>query len=193
MHGQEDTVSASLINKSIQAFADLVDSARVKQYGLKSVAQLKTLKGGRQFKTLIIGLRDLQSYKEHQDVKGIIKEYPSREVALVDQQGKIVTSMQFAKRNGQWKAVGYGSTPQLVELRMSQDSIPKTLLVKGDLIRIPTLEVSFIQIHSTSGQLEFICLQTRKEFNFYKGKHILASKAIWTLAQHAQGIKNIPE
>jgi hypothetical protein len=193
MHGQGDSVSASLINKSIQTFANLVDSPQVKHFGLKSKDQLKTLTGGRQFRTLMIGLYDLQSYQQNQDVKKIIKEYPSREVALVDQQGKIVTSVRFTKKNGQWTAVGYGSTTEFIELRQAQDSIPKTFLVKGNLIRIPALEISFIQVPSTFGPLEFICLQTRKDFNFYKGKRILASEAVWTLAQLAKTMKDLPD
>jgi hypothetical protein len=193
MHGQGDTVSASLINKSIQTFANLVDSLQVKNFGLKSKDQLKTLTGGRQFRTLMIGLYDLQSYKQNDNVRKIIKEYPSREVALVDQQGKMVTSIRFAKKNGQWKAVGYGSTTEFIGLRNAQDSIPKTLVAKGNLIRIPALEVSFIQVPSTFGPLEFICLQTRKDLDFYKGKRILASEAIWTLAQRAKKMKDLPD
>ena len=184
-------ISKNLVDKSIQTFVNLLDSQDVQQFGLKSVAELKTLKAGRQFKKYTIGLSDIQKYKQGDDVKKIVKEYPSIEVSLVDGSGKIRTSIQFVKNHNKWEATGYGSTPELIHLRNAQTSLQKIVIDKGELIRIPALHLSFIAVSSAAG-LEFISLEDNQRLKFKKGQKMPASEAILRLVPFANKHKGLP-
>lgn len=188
---QRDTISKNLIDKSIQTFVNLLDSQDVQQFGLKSIAELKTLKAGRQFKKYTIGLSAIKKYKQGDDVKKIIDEYPSIEVSLVDGSGKIRTSIQFVKKNNKWEATGYGSTPELIHLRNAQNELAKSSINKGNLIRIPALQTSFIAVSSAAG-LEFISLENNQKLKFIKGQKIPASEAILRLVPFANKHKGLP-
>ena len=60
---QGDTISAKKIKESIATFASLVDSLDLPGFGLKNMAELKSLKAGRQFKRCMIGLNDVKNYQ----------------------------------------------------------------------------------------------------------------------------------
>jgi len=180
VRGQEKYVSDSLIIRSLQTFVKLVDSQHLKDFRLKSMDELKSLKGGQQFKTYMIGLNDLKKYQQGDDVDQIIMEYPVVEVALVSATGRIVTSIQFLKDHGKWEASRYGLTPALGLLSGVQGMVEDSVIKKGKLIRIPTLGVNFIAVRS-AGQLQFISLQDRPNLKLTKNQKLEASEAIWRL------------
>jgi hypothetical protein len=192
MHAQGDTIiSKALIEKAIVKFANILDSPDVANFGLKSIAQLKTLKGGKQFKRFGIGLYDLQKFKQGDKVKDIIQEYQSVEVSLVDERQNIVTSIEFTEKNGGWVVSGYGSTSELIAVKNAQTLLQKTDLEKGDLIRIPSLNLCFISISSPAG-LEFISLQDNSDLNLFKRQRMSASDAIFKLVPFALEHKGLP-
>ena len=203
VHAQTDTskmfktskevkiVPDSQVKRSIQTFAGLLDSQHVHQFGLASVAELKTLQAGRQFKKYMIGLYDIQNYKQGDDVIGIIKEYPSVEVSLVNSVGKIRTAIEFVKKKDKWIATGYGATPELLILGDAQTKVGDIAFAKGELIRIPSLLITFIAIRSSTG-IEFISLEDRPNLNLYKGQKITASDAIMRLVPLAKKHDGLP-
>lgn len=184
-------VPESQVKQSIQTFVNLVDSQNVQKFGVKNIAELKALKPGKQFKNYMIGLSDIKKYKQGEDVRKIIKEYPSIEVSLVDQSGKILTSIEFVKYNNNWKASGYGSTTEFIMLRRAQTSIGNSDLNKGDLIRIPALRISFIAVSSAAG-LDFISLEDNQNLKLKKGQRIAASEAILRLVSLANKHNGLP-
>lgn len=175
-----DTISENQIKEAVQTFANLIDSQEVQEFGLKSLAELKSLKGGKQFRQYMIGLDDIKKYKQGEDVSKIIKEYSSIEVSLVNDTGKIRTSVQFVKNKGKWEASGWGSTPELIIVRNAQATLADSDINKGKLIRIPALYTNFIAVSSAAG-LEFIVLEDNNELNFKKGEKVTSSDAILKL------------
>jgi hypothetical protein len=190
-NAQDTTISDSQIKKSIKTFANLMDTQHLKQFGLTSKDEFKSLKVGKQFKNYMIALNDIKNFKQGDDVNKIILEYPSIEVALVSSTGKIVTSIEFVKNHGKWEASGYGSTPELIMLSRVQGIVGDTFIKVGKLIRIPTLRISFIAIGSGS-QLEFISLDDRVNLKLDKNQKLAASDAILKLVPLAKKHTGLP-
>jgi len=184
-HLVKDTVPYSEIKKSMQIFVNLVDSQHVGQFGLASVAELNSLKPGRQFINYMIGLDDLRNYKTGDDVSKLIKEYPSIEVALVNDAGKIRTSIEFVQRDGKWEASGYGSTSEFILLSYSQTTVGENIVNNGNLVRIPSLGVSFLSVRSRTGT-DFISLQDNEQLKLGRGQRMSASEAISKLVPFAR-------
>ena len=189
--GGNDTIPESQIKKSIQTFANLIDSQDVQEFGLKSVAELKSLKPGKQFRKFMIGLNDIKKYKPGEDVRKIIKEYLSIEVSLVDKAGKIRTSIEFVKNKGNWEASRYGSTPELKILSNAQTALGASFVKKGDLIRIPALQINFIAVASAA-VLEFISLEDNQKLKLKKGEKLTSSEAILRLVPLANKHNGLP-
>lgn len=189
---QTDTIiSESLIKESINRFVSLVDSEDVQEYGLKSIAELKSLRAGKQYRKYVIGLNDIKKFKAGDDVAKIIKEYPSIEVSLVNKSGKIITSIEFVKKDNKWEASGYGSTPELISLGQAQTKYGNGIARRGNLIRIPALGVSFISIPSAAG-LEFMSLEDNQKYKLQKGIKTTASSAILKLVPFANNHNGLP-
>ena len=187
----DTVIQVTQINKSIQAFAKLLDSQQLQKFGLKSIDELKALKPGKQFKKLMIGLNDIKKFKQGDDVQKIIKDYPSIEVSLVDQAGNIKTSIEFVMNQGKWEASRYGSTHELAILRNAQTALANSDFQRGSLIRIPALRISFIAVSSAAG-LEFINLEDNQKLNLKKGEKIAASAAILRLVPLAAKHNGLP-
>ncbi len=189
---QGDTIIPdSQIKKSIQAFVSLVDSQDLQEFGLKNMAELKSLKAGKQFRKYMISLNDIKKYKQGEDVNKIIKKYPSIEVSLVNKAGKIRTSIEFVKNKDKWEASGYGSTPEFISLSTSQAALGQGVVSKGKLIRIPALQTSFITVQSAAG-LEFISLEDNQYLKLKKGQKINSSEAILRLVPFANKHNGLP-
>ena len=186
-----ETIPESQIKESIQTFTNLIDSQDVQEFGLKSVVELKSLKAGKQFKKYMIGLNDIKKYNPGDDVRKIIKEYPSIEVSLVNKDGEIRTSIEFVKNKDKWEASGYGSTPELIILSNAQAALGISVVNKGNLIRIPALQTSFIAVSSAAG-LEFIILEDKQYLKFKKGEKITSSEAILRLKPLANKHNGLP-
>jgi hypothetical protein len=189
---QKDTIiSDNEIKKSIQTFIKLIGSDDAREYGLKNIAELNSLKAGKQFKKYMIGLTAIKNYQRGNEVGIMIKEYPAIEVSLVNSTGKIRTSIEFVKNQGKWEASRYGSTSELILLSRAQDMLADSVINKGNLIRIPALRISFIAVASGSG-LNFISLEDRPDLDFHKGRRMAASEAILKLVPLANQHKNFP-
>ena len=187
--GQPEKVPANKVNDAILVFADLVDSASLQKFGVKSKADLKALKPGKQFKTYFIGLAELKKYQTGHDAEDIIKEYPSTEVALVDQKGRIITSIEFENKNHTWVATGYGSTPEFAVLIRAQDSIPKTAINKGRMIRVPSLHMCFMSLPN-HGATDFLMLESYKQISYKRGETVKSAKVMEVLMPLANKAAN---
>lgn len=187
----EKIIPESQIKKAIQIFVNLVDSQDLQEFGLQSIAELKSLKAGKQFKKYMIGLDDIKKYKQGEDVGKIIKEYPSIEVSLVNEAGNIRTSIEFVKIKDKWEASGYGSTPELIILSNAQTTLGQNAVAKGRLIRIPALQTSFIAVASATG-LEFISLNDNQNLKLARGQKINSSEAILKLVPFANKHNGLP-
>ena len=175
---QGDTISA--INEILaakQTFLQLLDPQDAKDFGLKNKEELNSLSIGRQFRTYSIGLYAIRKFEPTDDVSRIINGYPMVEVALVNQAGNIRTSIEFLKKDGKWKAIAYGSSREFLLLKAAQDSVPKTVMSSGDLIRIPALHMSFMGVKTSAGW-EFYSLQDRPDLELYKGTVVSATKIL---------------
>ncbi len=189
---KSDTIiSKKQIETSIQTFIKVIGSDDPKQYGLKSAAELNSLHPGKQFRKYMISLNDIKNYQQGSDVANIIKEYSAVEVSLVNNTGKIRTSIEFVNNNGQWEASRYGSTPELVLLKSVQNAIADSLIQKSKLVRIPSLNISFIAVPSGSG-LKFISLAEHSHLKLHKAESIAASDAIMNLKLTLEQ-KNVPK
>ena len=190
----DTTIEKDQVKNSIKIFAKLLDSNDVKEFGFKSISELKQLMPGKQFKRYTIGLSAIKNYNQGENIANMIKEYPSIEVALINQKGKILNSIEFVKDTvkGKWVPSRYGSTPELVVLRREQEFIGDSIIKKGRLIRIPSLHVSFIAITSTTSGLVFISMVDRPNLNLFKGQKLPVSDAILRLVPYAKNHKNFP-
>ena len=189
---QTDTIiSKKQIQTFIQTFIRVIGSDDAKQYGLNNAAELNSLNPGKQFRKYMISLNDIKNYQQGINVASIIKEYSAVEVSLVSNTGRIKTSIEFVNNNGQWEASRYGSTPELVLLRSAQDAIADSIIQNSKLVRVPSLNISFIAVPSGSG-LRFISLADYPNLKLRKGENIAASDAILKL-KFASEHKNIPE
>ena len=188
-HQPDTVISNKQIKESIQTFIKLIASDDPKQYGLKNAAELNSLRPGKQFRKYMISLKDVKQYEQGHNVGSIIKEYPAVEVSLVSNTGKMITSIEFVYENGIWEASRFGSTPELVLVNNVQDVIGDSIIKKGKLVRIPSLNVSFIAVLSGSA-LKFISLQERPDLKL--GESIPASDAILRLKPLANEHKNFP-
>jgi hypothetical protein len=194
IHAQNNkVVSDSQVKKSIQTFVNLVDSKNINQFGLTNIAELKSLKAGKQFKKYMIGLDEIENFKQGNDVRQIIKGYPSVEVALVNDSGKIRTSIEFVKKKGNWITTGYGSTPELLILSNAQKDYGNSFVNQGDLIRIPALMITFLAIPSaTANGIVFIILENYPRLKLTKGQKLPASKIIEMLVPLAKRHNGLP-
>ncbi len=186
-----DTISRSQVREAIDSFANFVDPAEVPEFGLNSIAEIRSLKGGKQFKRYIIDLNDIQKYKAGEDVGKMIKEYPAIEVALVNDSGHIRTAVEFVKYNGKWKAAAWGSSPEFTMVIDAQSYIKDTVINQGKLIRIPALHISFIAISSGAG-LEFFILKDDDSLQFKKGEKKLSTDVILKLVPIAKTLDELP-
>jgi hypothetical protein len=189
---QNETIPRDQINKSIQTLASVVNDQNFQTFGLTSKDQLKSLKAGKQYNKYMIGLNDIKNYKSGEDVETIIKELPSVEVPLVDETGKIQTSIEFVKNNGKWETSGFGLSSDLVSVRNMQSARSAASITNGRLIRIPALRVSFIALTASTG-LTFIALQNNESLGFKQGEAILASNAILKLVPVAKQYNGLPD
>jgi len=190
---QNDTIiKTNQIKASILSFTKFVDSSNISEYGFNSIKDLKQSKPGKQFKKYIISLSAVKNFKLGDTVSNIIMGYPSIEVALVNRNGKILNSIEFIEDtiSHKWRASRYGSTPELAILRRVQDVIGDSIIRKGKLIRIPSLNISFIAISSNGGGLVFISLVDRPNLNLIRGQKLTASDAILKLVPYAKSYKN---
>jgi len=190
-HKDTTLISNSEIKKSIQEFIELIGSDDPSVYGLKDKTELNSLNAGKQFKKYMIGLSAIKNYKPGNAVGMMIKEYPAIEVSLVSSTGNIRTSIEFVKSKGKWEASRYGSTSELILLSRAQDVLSNNDINRGNLIRIPSLGISFIAVPSGSG-LNFISLEDHPDLGFEKGQSIAASEAILKLVPLANKHKNFP-
>src|SRR5688500_10215651 len=69
-----DSIPQNQVYQAIQTFTNLLDSEDVREFGLKSIDELKSLKPGKQFKYFMIAVADIKKYKAGEDVSKIIKE-----------------------------------------------------------------------------------------------------------------------
>lgn len=186
----DEVVPANEVNKAIQTFTQLVNASNIKSFGLENIAQLKSVKPGKQYKKYMIGLNDVKKYKAGENVENIIKELPSVEISLIDARGKILTSIEFDKSSGKWQASGFGSTPAMRSLKDVQ--LSDSASIGGRLIQVPALHTSFIAISSASG-LNFIALQNNEYLNFRAGTMLPASEAILRLTTVANQYNGLPQ
>ena len=192
MGAQVKFVSDSQVTRSLKTFMSLLDSQEVKDFGLKSVAQLATLRPGKQFKKYMISLDKIREFKQGDNVKAIISEYPAVEVSLISQTGKIETSIEFLKTSqGKWEPGGFGATPDMIRLSDARDVIPDNVIKKGDLIRIPALQMTFLTVSSSTG-LEFISLEDYPNLNLHRGQKAKASNVILRLVPEALKHNGLP-
>jgi hypothetical protein len=183
--GQVPKIISDLqVKKAIETFAKLIDTPDLYKCGVKSLAELKLLKPGQQFKKYMISLDAIKKYRQGDDVNNMIKEYEAVEVALVNDSGKIKTSIEFVKTGNNWKASGYGSTSEFVILSQAQTALTANAINRGKLIRIPSLQVSFIAVSSAAG-LDFVSLADNPKLKLTKGQTIKSSDAILKLAPYA--------
>jgi hypothetical protein len=185
------TVPDSQVMRFAKIFTRLIDSQQIHQFGLSSLAELNSLRVGRQFKKYVIDGFDIKTFKQGDDVIRLIKQYPSIEVALVNTSGKIRTSMEFVQNHSSWEAFGYGSTTELTMLSHAQDVLGNSVINKGELIRIPALQISFIAIPSATG-LKFLSLVDRPGLNLYMGQTLPASDALLRLVSLAKRLNGSP-
>ena len=191
INSQTIQISDSLIKKSMQKFAKLVDSFNVQKFGAQNMAEFKSLKPGKQLQEFLIGLADIKKYKQGDDVNKIIIPFESVEVCLVNGSGKIITSIGFIKRNGRWEASSYGSSTQVLMLSQAQPSLSNQLIAKGDLIYIPALRTSFLRL-TTGSVTKFVTLEDNTTLKFQKGQELLAGEAILSLKPLANKQKKEP-
>jgi len=187
----DTTISIALVKKSVLQFERLIGSDDAQEYGLSNKNEFKILKPGRQLKKYVIGLSAIKKYQQGQNVSNMLIEYPVVEVLLASNAGKIGTSIEFSKRNGQWEASRFGSTPEVVLLKEAQGLIADSTLKRAELIRIPSLRVSFVGIAGPHG-LEFISLQDRGDLNLFKGIREPAGDIMLKLVAAARQHKNLP-
>jgi hypothetical protein len=185
-------VPEARIKESILAFANLLDTQQFKKFGIKDQAQLKSLKPGIQFQNYFIGTNDIKNFKPTDDYKKIIREFPSVEVALVDESGKILTAIEFDKKVEKWNVIGYGATPEMISVSKAQDVLGKNTLQKAQLIRIPALFISFLAVPTSSG-ICFIPLADNTYAKFKKGEKLKPSEAITRLMPLANQLKGFPK
>jgi len=186
---QDKVVPENKIKESIDVFADLVEAKDLQKFGVKTKAELKSLKPGKQFRNYFIGLDDIKKYQIGQDAQELFTEYPSIEVALIDQNGRIVTTIEFEKDNGNWVATGYGATPEISLLTRVQDSIPKNAIAKGKMIRVPSLHMCFIAV-SNHGATDFFMLETYSYLSYQKGQKVRSAKVMEALIPLANKAAN---
>ncbi len=163
-----DTISSTLIDSSLNTYAESLSLQLIKDLGLKNKQELKSLKPAYQFKFFMIDVGQLKKYKQGDDIKTIIKEYPAVEVALVNESGKITLAIGYFKQNNKWKVASFGLTPDLSAISNAQQFITDSTLKKGILIRIPGLEISFIGVKSPGG-MDLITLIDNTVLGLKKG------------------------
>ncbi len=186
-----DSIPQNQVYRAIQTFVNLLDSEDVREFGLKSIDELKLSKPGKQFKYFMIAVADIKNYKAGEDVSKIIKEYPSIEVSLVNATGSIISSIEFVKNQGRWEPGRYGSSAELLSVRNAQTTIADSTINKGSLVRIPGLNTSFVSV-SDGSKLNFIVLADKLSLNLKKGLTLPASEVILRLVPLAKKHKGLP-
>lgn len=188
----ESAVTDAQVKASLQTFSQLLTNETIGSFGLKNAGQLKSLKPGKRFTNYMIGLNDVRKYKAGDDVNQVIKELPSVEIALTDEDNRFVTSVEFTKTKDGWQATGFGATPELKTLYNSRNPIPDTVINNGKLVRIPSLHSSFIAVSSASG-LNFIVTEDNESLNFRRGMVISSDNALLQLSKAAKIYNGLPD
>jgi hypothetical protein len=185
-------ISSIQINSAINTFAQLVNDKNAADFGLQNAAQLKTLKPGKEFTKYMIQLDDLKNYKTGSDVNKIIRQLSSTEIALVDDNNRFVTSIEFTQVKGEWQATGFGASTDLKTIYNQRSPLPDSVITAGKLIRVPALRTNFIGITTATG-LNFLITEDNENLGFKRGALIPADEALVKLSDAAKIYNGLPD
>ena len=180
------------VREAVNTYSKLMTIETLRDMGFKSADQVKSLKSGQQFKKYMIELDAVRKFKSGDNVDLMIKELPSIEVSLMDDAGKIQTSVEFIKNKDKWESAGFGLSSEFVLLKNAQAFINADTLKSGRLIRIPALHSAFVAISSPAG-VNFIVLEDNESMGLKKGSILPASEVILKLVKSANEYNGLPD
>lgn len=145
--------------KSLEGYVNnVVTEKNLANFGFESLEEARAARVGDPYQVMIIGLKDLKSYKAGTGARALLTDAKTLWFPVtVD--GEIRTKLEIIQKDGKWVSGEFGGVRVPQKVAMVEDQLPKLLEAKDIkapyelmLVRIPVLYATFLYIESAEGE-----------------------------------------